>query len=88
MTDIIHEYLTADRECLLALLSALLSAETIPSPAAQVLEQYLGLGWARDYASARSPQEREELIVRRLRLHQPIRRARPGSVAPCTEVVR
>lgn len=66
-------YFTADRECLLALLTALLSEEVIPSSVELVLERHLGAGWAKEYASARSPQEREKCVVRRLCLHRPVR---------------
>jgi hypothetical protein len=85
MNDPVH-YLTADRECLLAVLTALLAGDEVPPLAARVLEDHLGLGWAREYASARSPQEREECIVRRLRLHRPVRTAR-AKAAPALERV-
>lgn len=76
----------ADRECLLALLAALLAEEAIPEQTARTLERHLGLGWARDFASARSPEERAEGITRRLMLHQPYRRRREAP-APYDERV-
>jgi len=79
--------LPADRECLLAVLTALLAGDELPPLAARVLEDHLGLGWAREYAHARSPQEREECIVRRLRLHRPVRTAKARASAPTNERV-
>lgn len=70
MTD---EYLTADRECLLAVLTACLAVDDVPTMLSDVLERHLGPGWAREYAAARSPEERAGCIVRRLRLNQPVR---------------
>lgn len=79
-------YLTADRECLIALLTALLATEEIPPLAARVLEDHLGLGWAREFALTRSREEREACVTRRLRLHAPVRAARlKTSVAPYAE---
>lgn len=69
MTD---EYLTADRECLLAVLTACLAADEVPTLLSDVLERHLGPGWAREYAGARSPKERADCLVRRLRLHQQV----------------
>lgn len=69
-------YLTADRECLIALLTALLAGESIPPLVASVLENYLGLGWAREFAYTRSREEREACVTRRLRLHSPVRAAK------------
>jgi hypothetical protein len=83
----LHVYLTADRECLLALLTALLAGDGVPPLASRVLEDHLGLGWSREYAHARSPQEREECIVRRLRLHRPVRTAKARASAPANERV-
>jgi hypothetical protein len=79
--DALAEYLTADRECLLALLTALLSSDELPQLAARVLEDHLGLGWAREYAGARSKQERVDCVVRRLRLYRPIQRANRATQA-------
>ena len=79
-------YVTADRECLLAVLTALIAGDEVPPLAARVLEDHLGLGWAREFAHARSPQEREECIVRRLRLHRPVRTAR-AKTSPAQERV-
>lgn len=84
-------YLTADRECLISLLTALLAGESIPPLVASVLENYLGLGWAREFAYTRSREEREACVTRRLRLHAPVRAAKqktsPVSPAPATERV-
>jgi hypothetical protein len=77
---------TDHHECLLALLAALLAEEAIPEQTARTLEHHLGLGWARDFASARSPEERAEGITRRLMLHQPYRRLREAP-APYDERV-
>jgi len=77
---------TDHHECLLALLAALLAEEAIPEQTARTLERHLGLGWARDFASARSPEERAEGITRRLMLHQPYRRRREAP-APYDERV-
>jgi hypothetical protein len=59
----------------------------VPPLAARVLEDHLGLGWSREYVHARSPQEREECIVRRLRLHRPVRTARAKAVQALERVV-
>jgi len=76
-------WLTLDRKFLFVLLERLVTdaAEgTIPPATACLLEGQLGLGWARDYAAMRSPAEREECILRRLRLYAPIRaRAEVGA---------
>jgi hypothetical protein len=69
-------YLTADREAFLAVLAALIAGDEIPPLVMRVLENHLGLGWAREFSFARSPEERESLIVRRLLLHRPVRAAR------------
>jgi len=66
--------------------AALLAEEAIPEQTARTLERHLGLGWARDFASARSPEERAEGITRRLMLHQPYRRRREAP-APYDERV-
>jgi hypothetical protein len=69
-------WLTPDRKFLLSLLERLVTdaAEDTLSPStARLLESHLGLGWAREYAVMRSPEEREECVLRRLRLHAPIR---------------
>lgn len=74
-------WLTPDRKFLLALLERLVTdaAEgTIPPATARLLEGQLGLGWAREYAAMRSPEEREECVLRRLRLHAPIRARAEG----------
>jgi hypothetical protein len=81
----LHVYVTADRECLLAVLTALLAGDEVPPLATRVLENYLGLGWSREYIHARSPQEREECIGRRLRLHRPVRTAKARASAPANE---
>lgn len=60
------------KECLLAVLAAFLSSDEVPALVAQTLEAHLGVGWAREYAGARSPRERADCIVRRLRLHKPV----------------
>lgn len=65
--------LPSDRECLLAVLTSLLIDSEIPPMTSTCLERFLGIGWVREYASARDQKEREELIVRRLRLHRPVR---------------
>lgn len=75
-------YLTADRECLLALLTALLAGEAIPPLVGRVLEDHLGLGWAREFSFTRSREEREDCIVRRLRLHRPVRIAKERAQTP------
>jgi hypothetical protein len=80
-------YLPADRDCLLALLTALLADDSIPPLAARVLEDHLGLGWAREFSFARSPEEREGCIVRRLRLHRPVRLAKAKGAASPSERV-
>jgi hypothetical protein len=81
-------YLTADRECLIALLTALIADDSIPPLAARVLEDHLGLGWAREFSFARSREEREGCITRRLRLHAPVRLAKlKTSPAPYPERV-
>jgi|GEM_PF-3561491 len=76
-------WLTPDRKFLLALIERLVTdaAEgTTPPATARLLEDQLGLGWAREYAAMRSPEEREECVLRRLRLHAPIRaRAEVGA---------
>ncbi len=67
-------WLTPDRKFLLSLLERLVTdaAEDTLSPStARLLESHLGLGWAREYAVMRSPEEREECVLRRLRLHAP-----------------
>ena len=69
-------WLTPDRKFLLTLLERLVTdaAEgTIPPATLRLLEAQLGLGWAREYAAMRSPEEREECVMRRLRLHAPDR---------------
>lgn len=75
-------YLTADRECLLAILTALLATEEVPPLVARVLEDHLGLGWAREFSFTRSREEREDCIVRRLRLHRPVRMAKERAASP------
>jgi hypothetical protein len=90
VTDLTKTTTTTDHtdhhECLFALLAALLAEEAIPEQTARTLERHLGLGWARDFASARSPEERAEGITRRLMLHQPYRRRREAP-APYDERV-
>ena len=71
--------LTPDRKFLLALLERLVTdtTEGTASPSTtRLLEGWLGLGWAREYAAMRSPEEREECVLSRLRLHAPVRARR------------
>jgi hypothetical protein len=80
-------WLTPDRKFLLALLERLVTdaAEgTIPPSTSRLLEGQLGLGWAREYAAMRSPEEREECVLRRLRLHAPIRARAEGGARDVT----
>lgn len=69
-------YLTADREAFIAVLTAIVASDEVPPLVAHVLENHLGLGWMRDFAHARSSEERESIVVRRLLLHRPVRNAR------------